>query len=264
MKRVLVTGANGQLGQCLQKIVASYPDLEFSFKDAEQLDITDPNNVHAVFDSTPFDYCINCAAYTDVEQAERSPEIAYRVNAEGVKNLALACKKHQAVLIHISTDYVFDGKKKEGYLPSDTPNPINTYGKSKLKGEYYIQEILNAYTIIRTSWLYSEFGTNFYKTVLKKAKAGEKLQITDAQIGCPTHANNLAVYILEVINQDDAHKGIYHFTDGKAMTWYGFAEWILSQHNLLNSVKLVKDKNYRTFAERPKYSVLITTTRDLL
>lgn len=178
------------------------------------------------------------------------------VNALGTKNLALACSKKKVVLIHISTDYVFDGEKLGGYLPSDKPNPINEYGKSKLLGEQFIQEYLIDFMIIRTSWLYSEFGNNFYKTILAKANRGENLQVTDAQTGCPTNANNLAAYILNCISTDECNNGVYHFTDGETMTWYGFAKRILKQNNLENKVKLVKDKNYRTFAKRPKNSTL--------
>ncbi len=160
-------------------------------------------NVYGLFSKNPYDFCINCAAYTNVEQAEKTPEIAYSVNAEGVKNLAMACKVNGVKLIHISTDYVFDGEKKEGYYPEDIPNPINEYGKSKLKGEQYIQEILNEYMIIRTSWLYSEYGHNFYKSILKKAQKGETLYVTDDQVGCPTDANNLASYILEFLQKEN-------------------------------------------------------------
>ncbi len=264
MKRILVTGARGQLGQCFQKIAPNYPDFEFYFKNSMELDITNESNIHAVFKSMNFEYCINCAAYTNVEQAEKTPGIAYKINGDGVKNLAKACKRYQVTLVHISTDYVFDGEKKEGYLPSDNPNPINEYGKSKYLGERYIQEIMERFYIIRTSWLYSEFGNNFYKTILKKAKAGEVLKVTDAQTGSPTNANNLAVYILHIVANDILVNGVYHFKDDKPMTWYEFAERILQQNNLDNTVKLVKDKNYRTFARRPEYSVLINSKIGLL
>ncbi|WP_324024728.1 dTDP-4-dehydrorhamnose reductase [Maribacter sp. BPC-D8] len=256
MKKVLVTGANGQLGQCLQKIAAQFKNLEFTFKNSKDLDITDALSIKKTFDLVDFDYCINCAAYTDVEQAEKTPDIAIRVNAEGVKNLAFACKKHEVGLIHISTDYVFDGEKKEPYSVDDIPNPINEYGKSKLLGEKYIQAIMDDYYIIRTSWLYSEFGKNFYTSILKKAKAGENLSVTDSQTGCPTNANNLAKYILTVLSSNDKFPGIYHFTDGEILNWFEFAEKILANNNLTKNVKLEKVKNYRTFARRPNYSVL--------
>ncbi len=160
MNQVLVTGAGGQLGKCIQKIIELYPTLEFNFMYSKELDITIIENVNQVFNTGNFDYCINCAAYTNVDQAEQTPEKAFKINAEGAKNLALACKWHNVVLIHISTDYVFDGEKSTPYTVEDEPNPINQYGNSKLKGEKYVQEILKNYFIIRTSWLYSEFGKN--------------------------------------------------------------------------------------------------------
>ncbi|WP_116771602.1 dTDP-4-dehydrorhamnose reductase [Maribacter litoralis] len=256
MKKVLVTGANGQLGQCLQKIAPNYKDLAFVFKNSKDFDITNKKQVNSLFAVDNFDYCLNCAAYTNVEQAEKTPEIAFKVNAEGVKNLALICREYDTFLIHISTDYVFDGEKKEPYTVDDIPNPINEYGKSKLLGEKYIQEIIEDYFIIRTSWLYSEFGKNFYTIILSKAKAGEVLSVTNEQIGCPTNANNLAIYILDLIIQKEEYIRILHFTDDKSMTWYEFANKILTENNLHNSTKLKIAKNYCTFARRPKYSVL--------
>lgn len=256
MKKVLVTGANGQLGKCLQKIAPQFKNLEFTFKNSKDLDITDALSIKKTFNLVDFDYCINCAAYTDVEQAETTPDLAFKVNAEGVKNLAFACKKSKVGLIHISTDYVFDGEKKEPYSIDDIPNPINEYGKSKLLGEKYIQKIMINYCIIRTSWLYSEFGKNFYTTILKKAKVGENLSVTDSQTGCPTNANNLADYILNILSSNIKRLGIYHFTDSEILNWYEFAEKILADNNLTQNVRLEKVKNYRTFARRPKYSVL--------
>lgn len=256
MIEVLVTGANGQLGKSIQKLAPDYPALHFVFKNSKKLDITDTRNVAEVFAQSKFDYCINCAAYTNVEQAEREPEKAFLVNAEGVKNLALACSSFNVTLIHISTDYVFDGEKETPYKPTDKPNPINIYGTSKLKGENYVKEILKKYFIIRTSWLYSEFGKNFYKTVLQKAKIEKVLHITDSQIGCPTKAGHLAKFILKKIQTDDTDFGIHHFTDNKVMTWYDFAILILNENGLGNTVKVVRSNNYTSFAKRPKNSAL--------
>ncbi|UCD62100.1 MAG: dTDP-4-dehydrorhamnose reductase [Flavobacteriaceae bacterium] len=253
---ILVTGANGQLGKCLRKIAGNYDALHFKFMDSKALDITNTRSINEAFEFEQFDYCINCAAYTNVEQAEKTPEIAFAVNADGVKNIAVACKKNNVALVHISTDYVFDGEKEGGYLTTDLPKPINQYGKSKLTGENSIREILDKYYIIRTSWLYSEYGNNFYKTILNKAKTESVLYITDEQIGCPTNANNLAKYILNLIASSCTEYGIYHFTDGKAMTWYDFAKGILRETNLDKKVRVEKAKNYRTFAARPRNSVL--------
>lgn len=262
-RKVLVTGSNGQLGKTIHELFSKNKDkLEFTFLSKEELDITEEKNSRAFFKNNKFDYCINCAAYTNVEQAEKTPQIAHKVNAEAVKLLAKACNETSTTLIHISTDYVFDGKKTEPYTIKDIPNPINEYGKSKLLGEKYIQDILDKYFIVRTSWLYSKkYGNNFYRTILKKAKEGKKLYITDSQKGCPTNTENLSNYILNLIKGESKNYGIKHFCDEKAMTWYDFAEQILNEH-LYNNIKLVKVKNYRTFARRPKNSVLTKSIID--
>ncbi len=257
MKKVLVAGANGQLGQSIQKIKDDYQGLEFTFCSSKDLDITKIKDLEYLFSTTKFDYCINCAAYTNVEEAEKNPKKAFLVNAKGVKNIAKLCKKHKTTLIHISTDYVFDGEKEEPYLVTDATNPINEYGKSKLLGEEYIKETLKKYFIIRTSWLYSEFGHNFYKTILKKAQAGETLTITDVETGCPTNANNLAKHILELVENNTKNYGMQHFTDNRPMTWYEFAQEILKKNELDKTTKLVRANNYRSFAKRPRNSVLL-------
>ncbi|ALM08453.1 dTDP-4-dehydrorhamnose reductase [Sediminicola sp. YIK13] len=257
MKRVLVTGASGQLGMSLKDIHKDFQELEFVFKDRSELDIISRDQVKDIFSSGNFDFCINCAAYTDVEQAEKTPAIAYKINAEGVKNMALACKEYNVVFIHISTDYVFDGEKGLPYTVDDLPNPINEYGKSKREGERHIQEILKQYYIVRTSWLYhKEHGKNFYKTILKKAEKGETIYVTDEQVGCPTNAANLAQFILGLISLEDSNYGIIHYTDGEAMTWYDFSKKIIAENNFSSVATVVRDNNYRSFAARPKNSVL--------
>ncbi len=258
MKNILVTGAYGQLGKCIQKIHKTYPKLSFIFTTSKTLNIADKNSVERVFQNNTFNYCINCAAYTNVEKAEKEPKKAFLVNAEGVKNLAETCKKNNTTLIHISTDYVFDGKKKTPYTEEDKTNPINQYGKSKLAGEEYIKQILKNYFIIRASWLYSEFGKNFYKTILEKAKTEAKIYVTNTEIGCPTNANNLAKMILQVIQSENKTYGIYHFCDEKPMTWYDFALAIIKKNRLNDKVKIVKTNKNNTFANRPVYSVLRT------
>ncbi len=257
MKRVLVTGAKGQLGGSIRKTAIEFPEQELTYASKSEIDLTNAESISEVFSRTAFDYCINCAAYTHVDNAERFPEKAFAINAEGVKNLADQCQKNQVRLIHISTDYVFDGEKRTGYYPDDQPNPINEYGKSKLKGEEYIQQILKDFLIIRTSWLYSESGKNFYTTILQKARQGETLLVTDSQVGCPTKAVNLARFILQIINTENCTHGILHFTDKLPMTWYDFAVSILKSNNLEDSVEIVRDRNYRSFARRPAYSILL-------
>lgn len=257
MIKILVTGSNGQLGSCLQKIAPFYNECKFTFKNSNELDITNKKEVFSVFEIGKYDYCINCAAYTNVEHAEKEPKIAFQVNAEGVKNLALACKNFHTILVHISTDYVFDGEKQGPYTIYDHPNPINEYGKSKLLGEQYIKNVFANFLIIRTSWLYSEFGKNFYKTIVEKSKTEKVLKVTDEQVGCPTNANNLALHLIKKLTQKHINYGIEHFTDGYSSTWFGFAKKIIIEQNLQDKVQLVKDRNYRTFVKRPLNSVLI-------
>lgn len=257
MRRILVTGSGGQLGLTLQEQAHDFTEVSFDFRTSKELDITRRAQVTQVFQQGEYDFCINCAAYTNVEEAEKHPNKAFAVNAEGVKNLAEACKIKGTTLIHLSTDYVFDGEKKGGYTSDDTTNPINVYGKSKLAGEKFIQQILPNHFIIRASWLYSKkHGHNFYRTIVKKAKLGEELHITDAQKGCPTNTEALAIFILKEIVMGNKPFGIYHFTDGKPMTWFDFAKQVVDENGLTGKVKLVLDSNYRTFAKRPKNSVL--------
>ena len=255
---VLVTGANGQLAKTLQKLYKNNEDhIEFTFVTKKEIDITDTQWVQKYFSNNTFDYCINCAAYTNVEQAEKTPDIAYKVNAEAVKNLAKACKEANNILIHISTDYVFDGEKETPYSVTDKTNPINEYGKSKLLGEQFIQETLNQYFIIRTSWLYSkEFGHNFYKAILRKAQTEKELSVTDAQTGCPTNTESLSKLIYKLILKQSKNFGLKHFCDTKTMTWFDFAVQILKENGLEAKIKLVKAKKYHTFARRPKNSIL--------
>lgn len=258
MKNILVTGANGQLGETLKEhFEDNSMDLNFVFASKEVLNITKREELSIYFNKNEFDYCINCAAYTNVEQAEKTPEIAYNINAEGVKNLAQICNNKGVVLIHISTDYVFDGEKSTPYQVDDKTNPINVYGESKLRGEKYIQDIMTNYFIVRTSWLYSKkHGHNFYKFIINKARTEKNLSITIEQKGCPTDTVSLSRFILGLILENRKDFGVFHFSDKQVMTWYDFAKQILLENNLLHNINLVKVNNYRTFARRPKNSVL--------
>ncbi len=256
MKTVLVTGTSGQLGSCIKKLAAAKDDIDWLFMDSSEIDITSQCDLEECFKSKRIDYCINAAAYTNVEKAESEQEKAFSINADAVKSLAEICKKNRTVLIHISTDYVFDGIGSKPYSETESTNPINVYGASKLKGETYIQEISNEYFIFRTSWLFSEFGHNFFKTILKKASGNATLNITTEQTGTPTNANHLAQLILKLIREKNADYGLYHFSNLGETTWFGFAEEILRVSNNLQKVKLNKDNSYKTIAARPKYSVL--------
>jgi len=258
---VLVTGANGQLGKTLQKLYKENEDnIKFTFATKEELNITDFQQVQKYFSNNNFDYCINCAAYTNVEQAEKTPDIAFNINAEAVKNLAKACKKVNTILIHISTDYVFDGEKESPYTELDLPNPINEYGKSKLLGEQYIQEILKQYFIIRTSWLYSNFKKNFLKTIIKNINDNIALKITTSQVGSPTSTYNLAKFIYFLINSKSGF-GLYNFTDKGEVTWYGFAKTIVNNYHK-SKIKLISPINGKVSgARRPNYSSLNNNKR---
>jgi dTDP-4-dehydrorhamnose reductase len=255
---VLVTGANGQLGRTIRnRIEMTGSIIKFDFLTKEALDITSKEGLSNFFSDKDYKFCINCAAFTNVEDSEKQPEKAFSVNAEGVKNLAEACHDKSIVLIHISTDYVFDGEKGEPYFNTDVPNPINAYGRSKLSGEHYIQEITDNYFIIRASWLYSKTqGSNFYRAILEKAKRGEELWVTDSQKGCPTDCVDLADLLINILTMDDISFGIYHFATNKGMTWYDFAVQILTENNLFSSTSLIKSNKYSTFTPRPNYSVL--------
>ena len=256
--KILITGAKGQLGKCIKDAAANYPEFDFLFASRELLNIESEKSVSNIFENNRFDYCINTAAYTNVEKAESDQETAFLTNAEGVKHLASHCKRNNTTLIQISTDYVFDGKKGSPYSEEDSTNSLNIYGASKLKGEQYVQEICQAYYILRTSWLYSQYGHNFYNTVLRFAKEGKQLTLTTEQTGTPTNANDLAEAILTIIKINSKNYGIYNFSNQGEATWYDFAKEILTQTNQLTKSNLAKTDYYRTFAVRPSYSVLDT------
>jgi dTDP-4-dehydrorhamnose reductase len=256
MSKVLVTGANGQLGQCLRAASELFPALEIFFASRDVLDISSEISVSQFFAEKEFDYCINAAAFTNVDGAEKDREGAFATNALGVKHISEACEKKNTVLLHVSTDYVFDGSKEEPFLESDVRAPINVYGESKLQGEQWIQEICSRYFIVRTSWLYSEFGNNFYNSMLKFAKEKKDLSITTEQIGTPTNANDLAKALLVMVGSGSKAYGIYHYANEGNCTWYDFAEAIFKFTGEIQNVNLAKTDHYPTFAARPKYSVL--------
>lgn len=260
MKRILVTGSNGQLGKTIQNLAPEYRELDFYFTDKATLDITQSEEVSRMFQELKPDYCINCAAYTQVDQAERTPEPAFAVNVLGVENLVNACVPHNTTLIQISTDYVFDGKKNEAYSPQDETNPINVYGKTKLQGEDFIQKHIIQHFIIRTSWLYSEYGSNFYKTIRRLIAENKTLNITGAETGSPTHAMDLAHFILGILrSKHSAPYGIYHFCNTGSVSRYDFALEIVRISHKVALDKLHKNNNYITFTPRPQYSVLDTS-----
>jgi dTDP-4-dehydrorhamnose reductase len=259
MIKILVTGGNGQLAQCLKDVVINDNELNVDFQDLPYLDITDKQQLESYFSKNELDYCINCAAYTFVDLAEEQSNLAYAVNAEGPKNLAEVCKKYQVKLLHISTDFVFDGKKQTPYIETDMPNPLGVYGTSKWQGERYIQEVMQDYFILRTSWLYSEYGNNFMKTMLKLSRTRDEISVVSDQIGVPTYAGDLAEVLIKIVLSSSTNYGVYHYSNSGAISWYDFAVEIFKQFGKKIEVKPIKTKDYPTAAKRPKYSVLETT-----
>ena len=232
MRRVLVTGANGQLGLALQE-AAKESNLEIVFMDKHSLDITNAKAVKEVFAIQSFDFCINTAAYTDVDGAETNKELAYAINASAVETLAKACKQNGCWLIHISTDYLFDGTLDRPYTPADAPNPLNVYGASKLAGEQAIGVVGGTHSIVRTSWLYSQYGNNFYTKLQAQIDAGKTLSVTADQKGCPTRAEGLATHLLIGIANQQFPTGISHFCGSEVMTWLGLARRLFPNQKVL-------------------------------
>ncbi|NNK70044.1 MAG: dTDP-4-dehydrorhamnose reductase [Flavobacteriaceae bacterium] len=258
MTNVLVTGADGQLSSCLEDISLSYPDLKFVYKTIDQLDITSPEQIKQSFAERDYSYCVNCAAYTAVDQAEANTEMAFKVNAAGAAFLSEQCKKSGTVLIQISTDFVFDGNQDQPYQESDYPNPLGVYGSSKLQGEIEVMDIMDRYYIIRTSWLYSEHGHNFMKTMLRLASEMDTLSIVNDQIGTPTYAGDLAKAIIQIIKSNKDQFGIYHFSNYGETSWFEFAKTIFKTSGIKITVDPIVSEEYKTAAQRPAYSVLNT------
>ena len=257
MTTILVTGGNGQLASCIKDVEKQYDDLNVIYTDHLELDICDLNQIQTFFKSNPqIDYCINCAAYTAVDKAETEAEKAFEINATGAKNLAQVCNDHDAILIHVSTDFVFDGEKNEPYTETDAANPISVYGASKLQGEVEIQQALKEYFIIRTSWLYSEYGNNFMKTMLRLAETRDGISVVSDQIGTPTYAGDLAEIIIQIINTKTEKYGIYHYSNEGVASWFEFAKEIFKLTKNKIKVNPIPSIEYLTPAKRPKYSVL--------
>lgn len=256
MKNILVTGADGQLGSCLKLISKNFSGIAFTFTDGKDLDITNLASVKKKFSTSDYDFCINCAAYTAVDKAEEEELKAEKVNAEGARNLATACKASKTVLIHISTDFVFNGESNQPYTENDETNPISAYGRTKLNGELEIAAILKQHYIIRTSWLYSAFGNNFVKTILRLGKERDRLSVISDQVGTPTYAIDLANTIMEIIVSSTSNYGVYHYSNEGVASWYDFAKAIFDIKKMELDLEPIPTKNYPTPAARPFYSVL--------
>ena len=256
MKKILVTGANGQLGQCLQKISSQFEEFEFIFTDSETLDITNKEEVNDFFWQNAPDFCINAAAYTAVDLAETDIEKAFLVNADGAENLAEACAENNAQFIHVSTDYVFDGENNLAYTEEDFTNPLGVYGASKLAGDELALEVNPCSVILRTSWVYSEFGKNFVKTMLNLFATKEELSIVADQFGQPTNANDLAEAIMKIIKSEKITPGIFNFSNLGRISWFDFAEKIAELSEAKIKLNAIETSQYPTPAKRPKNSVL--------
>jgi len=260
MNTILVVGGKGQLGQCLQeKIKKSDPVNQFIFLGSADLNITDAAQIEAVFQQYQPTYCINCAAYTAVDNAEEDKEMAFAINETAVKRLAENCLKHNTTLIHISTDFVFNGDSSIPLTELLPTNPVNVYGLSKLKGELQVQELMEQYYIIRTSWLYSEKANNFCKTMLKLAQSRDSLTVIYDQVGTPTYAMDLALVIIKIISNDNKAYGLYHYSNEGVASWYDFAKAIFEFAEVDMKVTPVASSAFVTKAKRPHYSVLDKT-----
>jgi dTDP-4-dehydrorhamnose reductase len=257
MKRVLVTGANGQLGLAIKAATAAYPDLSFVFVAKKELDVTRPKQIEVFFKANRFDFCINAAAYTHVDKAEEETEAAHLLNETATRLLAEACKKHGIFLIHISTDYVFDGTKGAPYTTADKPNPINVYGASKLAGEKALANVGGDHCIVRTSWLYSEYGNNFQTKILAKAKTAPYLEVVSDLYGTPTYAPNLVVFLLNKINDLAFTSNVEHFSGGKTMSWYDLAKSLTQIQ-----VKEIASEALNLKANRPKDTALLNNLNE--
>mgnify|MGYP006080990111 CR=1 FL=1 len=258
MNNILVTGGNGQLGSELREIAPNYQDYNFLFTDVKDLDITNHTAVAAFIKSNNINVIINCAAYTAVDKAEQQKDVANAINHLAVANFAQIAKDNNIRLIHISTDYVFDGTNHKPYAETDTPNPQSVYGKTKLDGELAMQQMNPANSIIiRTSWVYSKFGNNFVKTMLRLAETRDVISVVADQIGTPTNAADLAKAILNILPQiSNETVEVFHYSNEGVCSWYDFAKAIFDINELDIKVTPIESAQYPTPAERPFYSLM--------
>ena len=256
-KRILIVGGNGQLGNCIRKIAADFENrYEFNFTDSTTLNVNDRESISDVFYDFKPHFCINASAYTAVDLAEKEPEKAFAVNAEGVANLAEACEEYNCVLIHVSTDYVFDGETNISYSEDSFTNPQGVYGASKLKGEELATDINPKTIVIRTSWLYSEFNKNFVKTMLNLFSQKDELGIVADQFGQPTNSNDLAEAIMKIIETEPKIYGIFHFSNYPETTWFEFAQKIAEFSGSNIKLNAITTEEFPTPAKRPKRSTM--------
>ena len=256
MMNVLVTGSNGQLGQAIKKLSTEHDHFNFYFTDINDLDITSEDEVGHFIKSNNIQTIINCAAYTAVDKAETEQDKASLINVKAIEYLAKQAKQNQALLLHISTDYVFDGNSKIPYKEDDQPAPNSFYGLTKLQSEQKIEAFSEKAIIIRTSWLYSEFGHNFVKTMIKYGNERGDLKVVNDQFGSPTYAIDLADAILKLIQHDLEGVNIYNYSNEGSCTWYEFAKAIMELHKIDCNIQPITTKEFPTAAARPQYSLL--------
>ena len=256
METILITGSNGQLGNEMRQIAKSYSQFNYIYTDIEELDICNKTNLDDFVKLNKVDFIVNCAAYTAVDKAENDTELCYKINFEAVKNIAEIASKHQIKVVHISTDYVFDGTNYIPYTEEEQVCPYTVYGKSKLAGEQTLIENCKDAIVIRTSWLYSSFGNNFVKTMIKLGKERDLLNVIFDQIGTPTYAADLADTIMKILIHENFTTGIYHFSNEGVCSWYDFTKSIHRISGINCNVKPIESKEYPTPTPRPHFSVL--------
>ncbi|MFY0593252.1 dTDP-4-dehydrorhamnose reductase [Roseivirga sp.] len=256
MKNVLVTGSNGQLGSELKQLIGVHPGFSFTFIDIEDLDFTDGLSVDRFFEGKSFDAIINCAAYTAVDKAEEEREMAYKVNEGIPRLLANKANLNKAILVHVSTDFVFEGKAHKPLKETDDTYPVSIYGETKLAGEIAVSTHAKKHFIIRTSWLYSTFGKNFVKTILNLSKSRDEMRIVADQIGTPTYARDLAKVIMHILKTDSDNYGVYHFSNEGTASWFDFAHAIVELSGNECKVNPIPASAYPTPAKRPAFSLM--------
>ncbi len=254
--KIVVLGASGQLGSCLKKVSTERNITDISFPSEENANILNKDLLDKLFTAEKPQFVINCAAYTAVDKAEDDVDTCRKVNRDGAAYIAEVCKKHHATLIHISTDFVFKGNVPKLLSETDPAEPENIYGLTKLEGEAAISELLPAHYTIRTSWLYSEFGNNFVKTMLRLGREREQLGVIIDQVGSPTYAIDLANAVLDIIESDNQSYGIYHYSNEGATSWYDFAKAVFDLSETTVKLNPVKTSEYVTRAVRPAFSVM--------
>ena len=256
MTTILITGSNGQLGNEMQQAAVRFPDFDYIYTDVAELDICDKSALNAFVKANNVNIIVNCAAYTAVDKAEDDVELCYKINRDAVRNIAEVATENKVKVVHVSTDYVFDGTNYLPYTEDMPVCPATVYGKSKLEGEHALLENCKESVILRTAWLYSSFGNNFVKTMIKLGTERDSLGVIFDQVGTPTYAADLADAILQLLSNETFVPGIYHFSDEGVCSWYDFTKTIHRMANITCDVKPIETKDYPARTPRPHFSVL--------